>query len=166
MKWVTPRSGFDEVFDPRGQARPHYEALISILESFTKEDVAFFTTFAYQAKAVIDNSRAYWDLVESLFRASDDFIVVCSPTGRINLVNRSGSELLDMPMGEISGKNLSDLVPAEDRSKAQDLCRDTIKNGPEWDPHTPISREYEERLYGYYRRPGYWLPSGSVPHLE
>ena len=39
MKWVTPRSGFDEVFDPRGQARPHYAALISILESFTKEDV-------------------------------------------------------------------------------------------------------------------------------
>jgi uncharacterized circularly permuted ATP-grasp superfamily protein len=39
MKWVAPRSGFDEVFDPRGHARPHYEALISILESFTKEDV-------------------------------------------------------------------------------------------------------------------------------
>src|SRR4029077_19339987 len=39
MKWVTPRSGFDEVFDARGQARPHYAPLISILESFTKEDV-------------------------------------------------------------------------------------------------------------------------------
>ena len=39
MKWVAPKSGFDEVFDPRGRARAHYEALISILESFTKEDV-------------------------------------------------------------------------------------------------------------------------------
>ena len=39
MKWVAPKSGFDEVFDHRGHARPHYEALISILESFPKEDV-------------------------------------------------------------------------------------------------------------------------------
>jgi len=39
-----------------------------------------------------------------------------------------------------------------------DLDRDTIKNGPEWDPDTPIRRDYEERLYGYYRRPGYWAP--------
>jgi len=39
MKWVLPKSGFDEVFDPRGEARPHYETIISILESFTKEDV-------------------------------------------------------------------------------------------------------------------------------
>jgi len=39
MKWVSPKSGFDEVFDPGGQARAHYAALISILESFTKEDV-------------------------------------------------------------------------------------------------------------------------------
>jgi uncharacterized circularly permuted ATP-grasp superfamily protein len=39
MKWVAPRGGFDEVFDPRGEARAHYAPLISILESFTKEDV-------------------------------------------------------------------------------------------------------------------------------
>ena len=39
MKWVTSKSGFDEVFDARGRARPHYAALISILESFTREDV-------------------------------------------------------------------------------------------------------------------------------
>jgi len=37
-----------------------------------------------------------------------------------------------------------------------DLRRDVIKNAPEWDPHTPISRDYEERLYGYYGRPAYW----------
>jgi uncharacterized circularly permuted ATP-grasp superfamily protein len=39
MKWVAPKSGFDEVFDARGHARAHYAAIISILESFTKEDV-------------------------------------------------------------------------------------------------------------------------------
>jgi hypothetical protein len=39
-----------------------------------------------------------------------------------------------------------------------DLSRDTIKNGPEWDPDTPITREYEERLYGYYGRSPYWSP--------
>ena len=39
MKWVAPRNGFDEVFDHRGHPRAHYQALISILESFTKEDV-------------------------------------------------------------------------------------------------------------------------------
>ena len=39
MKWVAPRGGFDEVFDPRGEARPHYAPLIAILESFTTEDV-------------------------------------------------------------------------------------------------------------------------------
>ena len=39
-----------------------------------------------------------------------------------------------------------------------DLKRETIKDGPEWDPGTPITREYEERLYGYYQRPPYWSP--------
>src|SRR5262245_39854573 len=39
MNWATAASGFDEVFDGQGQPRPHYAALISILESFTREDV-------------------------------------------------------------------------------------------------------------------------------
>jgi hypothetical protein len=39
-----------------------------------------------------------------------------------------------------------------DAMLALDLKRDTIKNGPEWDPGKPISREFEERLYGYYHR--------------
>lgn len=39
MKWVAPKTGFDEVFDQRGHARAHYEAHISILESCTKEDL-------------------------------------------------------------------------------------------------------------------------------
>jgi uncharacterized circularly permuted ATP-grasp superfamily protein len=39
MNWATATSGFDEVFDAAGLPRPHYAALISILESFTREDV-------------------------------------------------------------------------------------------------------------------------------
>src|SRR5215475_10198170 len=39
MKWAVATSGFDEVFDGQGQPRPHYAPLISILESFTREDV-------------------------------------------------------------------------------------------------------------------------------
>lgn len=37
-----------------------------------------------------------------------------------------------------------------------DLQREVIRNGPEWDPAEPITREYETRLFGYYGRPGYW----------
>jgi uncharacterized circularly permuted ATP-grasp superfamily protein len=39
MKWAAATSGFDEVFEPGGHPRPHYAPLISILESFTREDV-------------------------------------------------------------------------------------------------------------------------------
>jgi hypothetical protein len=37
-----------------------------------------------------------------------------------------------------------------------DLDQETIKNSPEYDPETPINREYEERLYDFYGRPKYW----------
>lgn len=37
-----------------------------------------------------------------------------------------------------------------------DLTRETIKNAPEYDPATPVNREYESRLYDYYGRPYYW----------
>lgn len=37
-----------------------------------------------------------------------------------------------------------------------DLEREIIKNGPEYDPSTPVNREYETRLYDYYGRPKYW----------
>jgi hypothetical protein len=37
-----------------------------------------------------------------------------------------------------------------------DLSRNTIKNSPEFDPRTPINREYENQLYDYYGRPYYW----------
>lgn len=38
-----------------------------------------------------------------------------------------------------------------------DLSRETIKNGPEYDPAEPVNRGYEDRLYDYYGRPKYWL---------
>jgi len=37
-----------------------------------------------------------------------------------------------------------------------DLHRDTIKQAPEYDPYTPISREYETLLFDHYRREAYW----------
>ncbi|HKZ06634.1 MAG TPA: circularly permuted type 2 ATP-grasp protein [Methylomirabilota bacterium] len=40
MKWIASKAGFDEVFANGNAPRPHYAALLSILESFTLEDVA------------------------------------------------------------------------------------------------------------------------------
>jgi len=37
-----------------------------------------------------------------------------------------------------------------------DLTTEDISNSPEYDPATPINREYEARLYDYYGRPVYW----------
>ena len=37
-----------------------------------------------------------------------------------------------------------------------DLTRETIRSGPEFDRSVPVSREYEEQLYRYYGRSGYW----------
>jgi hypothetical protein len=37
------------------------------------------------------------------------------------------------------------------------LSRDAIQNGPEYVESTPITREYENRLYFHYGRPPYWL---------
>jgi uncharacterized circularly permuted ATP-grasp superfamily protein len=39
MQWASATTGFDEVFEVGGQPRPHYASLISILESFTREDI-------------------------------------------------------------------------------------------------------------------------------
>jgi hypothetical protein len=43
------------------------------------------------------------------------------------------------------------------------LSRETIKNGPEYFESMPITREYENRLYGYYGRPAYWLQRSEQP---
>jgi uncharacterized protein YrrD len=37
-----------------------------------------------------------------------------------------------------------------------DLKREAIQNGPEWIDSVPVTREYEHRLYDYYRRSPYW----------
>jgi hypothetical protein len=37
-----------------------------------------------------------------------------------------------------------------------DLSRERIKNAPEYDPTAIIEREYEEKLYDYYKSPKYW----------
>lgn len=43
-----------------------------------------------------------------------------------------------------------------EREIRMDLKRRTIELSPEYDPNTPVSRAYEERLYTHYQRPGYW----------
>jgi hypothetical protein len=40
-----------------------------------------------------------------------------------------------------------------ERSVYIDLSQETIRNSPEYDPSTPVNREYEARLYDYYGRP-------------
>lgn len=44
---------------------------------------------------------------------------------------------------------------AHSKIKAQ-LLRDTIKNAPAYDSPKAITRDYEERLFAYYGKPGYW----------
>ena len=38
------------------------------------------------------------------------------------------------------------------------LTKEQVKNSPEYDPSTPVNREYEEVLHDYYGRPRYWEP--------
>jgi len=38
-----------------------------------------------------------------------------------------------------------------------DLSRETIKDGPEYDDSGPVTRQYEELLFGNHDRGGYWL---------
>jgi len=38
-----------------------------------------------------------------------------------------------------------------------DLSQEALKNSPEYDPKVPIDRAYENTLYKYYGRTGYWL---------
>lgn len=40
-----------------------------------------------------------------------------------------------------------------------DLTQEQIKGSPEYTPGEMPARDYEERLYGHYRRPGYWSSS-------
>jgi hypothetical protein len=43
-----------------------------------------------------------------------------------------------------------------DREIHVDLTAKKIRNSPEFRPHQPIQRDYEERLYDYYGRKKYW----------
>jgi hypothetical protein len=47
-------------------------------------------------------------------------------------------------------------VSWEERKVFMDLRREEIKNSPEWNPTSAISREYEASLYDHYGRPRYW----------
>jgi sporulation protein YlmC with PRC-barrel domain len=47
-------------------------------------------------------------------------------------------------------------VSWDQRKVYVDLSRQAIKNSPEWDGNTLITREYEARMHEYYGRPPYW----------
>jgi hypothetical protein len=42
------------------------------------------------------------------------------------------------------------------------LTQESIRHCPEFDPRAFVNREYEERLYDYYGRPGYWDESSHA----
>jgi hypothetical protein len=48
-------------------------------------------------------------------------------------------------------------VSWEDSKVNVGLSRDAIQNAPEYVESTPVTREYENRLYLHYGRPPYWL---------
>ena len=38
-----------------------------------------------------------------------------------------------------------------------DLFREEIGKAPEYEPSALINRQYEKKLYEFYRQPGYWI---------
>lgn len=44
----------------------------------------------------------------------------------------------------------------QDADVVVDVRRDAIKGAPTYQPGRPVDRAYEQRLFGYYRRKGYW----------
>lgn len=44
----------------------------------------------------------------------------------------------------------------EERKVAVDLTKAQIKDSPDYDPASPVNRDYEEKLYDFYGRPKYW----------
>jgi hypothetical protein len=46
------------------------------------------------------------------------------------------------------------------------LTRDSIRRCPEFHPNDLVNREYEERLYDYYGRPGYWEKEGLPQQVD
>ena len=43
------------------------------------------------------------------------------------------------------------------------LSQEAMRSGPEYDDSTPITREYENRLYLHYGEPPYWLQEAGRP---
>lgn len=101
----------------------------SRVSAFTDQDLAFLTTFALQAHAAIHASRAYWELLDSLFKASDDFIVVCAPDRTITQANRGAAKLTASSEGDLTGRKLDELFAAEHQLEARKLCADTLQKG-------------------------------------
>jgi hypothetical protein len=56
---------------------------------------------------------------------------------------------------------ISEVSWAESRVRV-DLSRETIKQGPEYEPSQLLNREYEEKLHGALGRPGYWEHEDSA----
>ena len=44
-----------------------------------------------------------------------------------------------------------------------ELTREQIKNSPDGDMATPLSRQYEERLHQHYNWPAYWGMAAAIP---
>jgi uncharacterized protein YrrD len=61
----------------------------------------------------------------------------------------SGKRVIISPdwIDRISWREMKVFVP---------LSRETIRDAPPWDDSQPITREFEERLFDYYGRRGYW----------
>jgi len=64
----------------------------------------------------------------------------------------------------------ADRVSWEDSKVFLGLPRETIRSCPEWNPSSPVNREYELRMFDYYGRPTYWqapapidAPGGALP---
>ncbi len=52
----------------------------------------------------------------------------------------------------------TDAVDWETRHVRVGMTRQTIEHSPQYDPGTPINRQYEEMFFDYYGRPVYWRP--------
>jgi sporulation protein YlmC with PRC-barrel domain len=52
----------------------------------------------------------------------------------------------------------------EDQTVVVDLTRAFIQNAPAFDPAQPLNRDYENRLFNFYKRPKYW--EEPVPPVE
>ncbi|MBI5595459.1 MAG: GAF domain-containing protein [Elusimicrobia bacterium] len=89
--------------------------------AFSEKDLEFFSTFALIAKAAMDSNRAYWDLVDGLFQASDDFIAVCGEDGLIARANRGAAALLGIDAAALASRPFDGLFPAQERERAEAL---------------------------------------------